>query len=36
MYMHLKFSHNLDDIKIKRIVLEMLNMETTYIPVHNL
>lgn len=36
MYMHLKFSHNLDDIKIIRIVLEMLNMETTYIPVHNL
>lgn len=36
MYMHLKFSHNLDDIKIIRIVLEMLNMETTYIPVYNL
>lgn len=36
MYMHLKFSHNLDDIKIIRIVLEMLNIETTYIPVHNL
>lgn len=36
MHMHLKFSHNLDDIKIIRIVLEMLNMETTYIPVHNL
>lgn len=45
IYMHLNFRHwnfhkitrhNLDDIKIVRIVLEMLNMETTYIPVHNL
>lgn len=43
MYMHLNFRHwnfqkitchNLDDIKIIRIVLEMLNMETTYIYIY--